>query len=833
MAAQPASAAFFGRESIPPELAERAQWVTWRYVERAGKRTKVPYDPQTGKPASSTDPRTWATLAAALEASQRRRHDGIGYVFAPDDPFVGVDLDSCLDAGGIPQPWAQAIIDQLESYTEASPSGSGVHIIVRGELPPGSRRRGQVEMYSAGRFFTFTGLRLEGTPATIAERSGALAQLHAATFADRAAAARPRAAAPLDIDDAAIIRKALEAQNGAKFRALWNGDAAGYGSASEADAALCGLLAFWTGPDAARIDRLFRQSGLMREKWDQRRGGSTYGERTIAEVLRAPREHYEQRRGRGSSSAGEALGNYTSSDIPPAAGPAFNLTEMGNAERLMARYGDKLLYCYNWKRWLVWDGRRWADDEAGQVAKWAKATVRGIYGEAEREEDEQRRKAIAGHAQKSESDKAVRAMISLAQPERPASPADLDSEATAWLLNCRNGTVDLRTGRLMPHDPSRRITKLAPVDYDPAAQCPTFLAFLERIMGGSGELVTFLQRAIGYSLTGDTSEQVLFVPWGAGANGKSTLLEAVAGVMGDYATRTPPETFMVKRGEGVPNDVARLRGARFVAAVESEEGQRLAESLVKQMTGGDMLTARFLHAEFFSFKPALKLWLATNHKPVIRGTDNAIWRRIRLIPFTVTIPESERDKRLAAKLHDEAAGILAWAVRGCLEWQRDGLTTPAAVLEATEEYRGEMDVLGAFLSDCCVIHRKASATAKALYDAYEAWCEETGERNPLSQRAFGMRLSERGYQRERSNGKHIWRGVGLRSSDPSDPSDSKNGIFSHEGEIRGKTLDPGSDRTLATLHQRAGRPCMICKNPLTPRPDGSGYYPCEHCAETR
>jgi putative DNA primase/helicase len=265
---------------------------------------------------------------------------------------------------------------------------------------------------------------------------------------------------------------------------------------------------------------------------------------------------------------------------------------------------------------------------------------------------------------------------------------------------------------------------------------------------------------VGYSLTGDTREQVLFLLHGSGANGKSTFLEVIQALLGEYALQTPAETLVQKQGEGIPNDVARLKGARFVAASETEEGKRLAEGMVKKMTGGDVLTARFLHQEYFEFKPEFKLFLATNHKPLIRGTDHAIWRRIRLIPFQVQIPDAEKDKALPEKLKAERSGILTWALEGCRSWQQEGLSTPAEVLQATEAYRDEMDILKDFLESCCIEKAEAEAKVSDLYAAYVAWCEANGER-PLTQRAFGMKLSERGLGQRRTKVARYWVGIGL------------------------------------------------------------------------
>lgn len=462
---------------------------------------------------------------------------------------------------------------------------------------------------------------------------------------------------------------------------------------------------------------------------------------------------------------------------------ALPLTDLGNAERLAALKGGDLHYCHPWRKWLVWDGRRWRVDEEGRLGMAAKETVRSIYREAAGARGKLRRQAIADHARRSESARRIRAMLELArsEPEVVVLPGALDTDP--WLLNVENGTIDLRTGQLREHRREDLITKLAPVRFDPEAKVPTWLKFLERIMSGDAELIEFLQRAIGYALTGSVRERCLFIAHGGGANGKSTFAEAVLGLLGDYGKRTPTETLLARRPGGIPNDVAALKGARFVVAAESDQGRKLAEATVKDLTGGDTISARFMRAEWFEFRPNFKLWLSTNHKPEILGTDRAIWDRIRLVPFNVTIPPDEQDRELGAKLEEERPGILAWAVKGCVKWQQDGLRAPAAVTRATGHYRAEMDSLGSFIADRCLTKGHPLALAGALYAAYRVWCEKSGER-PLTQRKFGLSLSERGFSKRRSHGKRYWNGIGLLKQVPDgDPKPYMNGTDpAHEAE---------------------------------------------------
>jgi putative DNA primase/helicase len=437
-----------------------------------------------------------------------------------------------------------------------------------------------------------------------------------------------------------------------------------------------------------------------------------------------------------------------------------NATDIGNAERLVKRFGDNIRFCYLWNCWIIWDGKKWVKDEKGIIFKFAKETVRAIYGEASRFTDDKKRRDIGKHALRSESRNRIEAMIELAKSDLPISPDELDKDP--MLLNCLNGTIDLRTCSLLPYERKNYCSKIIPVEYMPGAECPTWEKFLYQVMAGDNDLVQFLQMAIGYSLTGDTKEQCLFFLYGCGANGKSTFLNIILKLLGDYAQQTPVETLMMKNSGGVPNDIARLKGARFVAAVEAEQGRRLAESTIKQLTGGDTITARFMRAEWFEFKPEFKIVLATNHRPEIKGTDEGIWRRIRLIPFEVTFPKEKQDKSLPAKLEAELPGILNWALAGCLAWQNEGLPVPDKVIQATSEYRMDMDALSRFFEERCIFNSQKQVASGELFRIYCKWCEECGE-EPINRTAFGLRLKEKGCASVRVGANRIYhyQGVGL------------------------------------------------------------------------
>ena len=451
----------------------------------------------------------------------------------------------------------------------------------------------------------------------------------------------------------------------------------------------------------------------------------------------------------------------------PLPGTSYRRTDYGNAERLVWRHGTDLRHCHMWQTWLTWDGARWCHDDTGEITRYALTTVRAIYTEAASADDPDEAKALGAWASKSESDNRVRAMLSLARALRPVPVLPTDLDQHPWLLTVSNGTLDLRTGALRPHDRDDLVTKLAPVAYDPDAQAPAWTKFLDRVTDHDPDLSGYLQRVTGYCLTGDTSEQAIFIPYGNGANGKSVMLAILRALVGDYGMEAPRDLLVIKPSGQRPDDLAALRGARLVTAIESAGGQRLDESMIKQFTGDDLVPARYLYGKPFTFRPEGKLWLATNHKPQIRGTDDGIWRRIHLIPFTVQIPEAERDRHLTGKLRAELPGILAWAVRGCLDWIAGGLAPPKAVTGATEGYRREQDTLGDFLTACCTTGEGRWAYSTDLYDAYATY---TGER--VTRKAFGAALAEKGFDAGRigHGGRRAWLGLGLLT-----PQDGKDG----------------------------------------------------------
>jgi len=440
-------------------------------------------------------------------------------------------------------------------------------------------------------------------------------------------------------------------------------------------------------------------------------------------------------------------------------------TDLGNSQRLVNTYGEIIRYCHIWKKWIVWNPQYgiWQIDVSGEVFRLAKKTIQNMYYEASNMVDSEERRNLIKWGLASESSTKIQSMIKLAESGEgiAISPDDLD--LNPWLLNCKNGTINLRTGELKDHDKGELVTKSIPVIYDPNAKCPKWLKFLGRIMGGNQKQISFLQRTVGYSLTGDTREQCFFIFYGSGANGKSTYIKTIGSLLGDYSQAASFETFLSKKqGSVANNDIARMQGKRFISAVEAEGGRKLAENIIKQVTGGDVITARFLYAEYFEFIPQFKIFLAANHKPKINCNDSAVWRRVKLIPFNEKISEDERIDDLDDQLQEELSGILNWGIQGCLDWQGNGLQTPKGVESATKEYRNEMDTVAEFIRECCDLSQNNRETLTVLYDPYKSRCDLNGEKY-LSLKEFGKALNDKGFLTYRSNGKSWRSGIRLLS----------------------------------------------------------------------
>lgn len=522
---------------------------------------------------------------------------------------------------------------------------------------------------------------------------------------------------------------------------------------------------------------------------------------------------------------------------PLAPRPVEN-TDLGNARRLAGRFGDRLRHCAA-LGWLVWDERRWALDQTGAAMRLAKETVEGIWDEVKAAATDDQEE-MAGWALASQSAARLDAMLRLAATEETIAVTADTFDRNPWVLNVLNGTIDLRTGELLPHDPARHLTKIAPVRYEKDAACPRFLRFLADVFRGNAELIRFVQKALGYALTGDVSFQVVFFCHGDGSNGKSTLLTVVMHVMGDYAAPAAPDILLSRHGERHPTEIADLFGRRLVTCVEVGKGRSFNEALLKWLTGGDRLKARHMRRDFFEFAPTHKLFVCANNKPRVRETDHAFWRRMRLVPFEVKFVDrpagatgepgpGEKDEFLVGKLQAESPGILRWMVEGCLALQREGLSPPREVEAATEAYRRGEDVLGLFLDECCLRRPEARVGKTEVYDAHAAWAKQAGE-HAVAMREFRKYLVERGFGETRVHGgSRAWVGIGLHSERPGDTVTDGDALCPMSGNsptrvsVNRQTASPRvtvsperAEEDARTVENTAGRACLARPAPAAP-----------------
>lgn len=451
-------------------------------------------------------------------------------------------------------------------------------------------------------------------------------------------------------------------------------------------------------------------------------------------------------------------------------------TDIALAERLVALCGQKIRFVGEWERWVVWTGRQWKIDIDGEVDAYSKDVARELWGGVAALEkaliaihqDAAKARSLSSPAMKlakyASSRRGIEHEQKLARSEPGVPIAAKTFDADPWLLNCANGVVDLREGTLAPHDPELYLTKLAPVKFIKGADCPRWRKFVAEIMGDDQDLIDYLQRLVGYSLTGCVNEHILPICYGTGGNGKSVFLNTIHALLGgDYAIKAAPDLFMAKKGAH-PTERADLFGKRLVTSIEANEGQRLDEAWVKEATGGDVIRARRMHENFWEFAPTHKVWLAVNHRPEVRGGDMGIWRRLQSIPFEVQFSEGTADKDLPLKLLAELPGILNWAVMGCIMWRENGMETPEKVMTATKDYRDEQDVIGQFIKECCIVNRsdvKVRITSAKLYAVYQKWTEDSGEKT-LSKTAFGRKLNSLNFETDRDSVARMWKFIDLK-----------------------------------------------------------------------
>lgn len=822
---------------IPLEIKKVRRWVGYKIEIRDDKKTKIPYNAISGNKAKSNDSETWTSFNVACSGCVKYNFDGIGFMLG--DGYFGVDLDNHEDANGQKAmtkeeflEYASDFINTLQSYTEHSPSGEGIHIICKGSLPEGANKRRNgvpVEMYDKGRFFTMTGNVISALP--INERTQEIAILwekylkapekeeehyDGIVFGENRKSSTTEFS-PSNLDDYELMDKIRSSRYGSEFSALYNGDMSSYGNDhSAADFALCKILAFWTGCDKNQIDRIFRTSALMRDKWDKKRGELTYGEITIDRAIKDQKEVYRpakekvitienmvEKKTAPIESETEIVQFDDKNDPIISIKPIFRsypLNDTGNAERFYDYFGEYFRYNKDNNCFMFWNGKTWSRDVKEFVRKYAnklidilkdevknttkkieEALKRGEDGVEEAKELKNIEKAQLENIKRVSNKAGKDAMLSELHSlhDMPVVNAEFDTQEN--LLNTDSGVVDLYTGKVLPFDRKYMLSKNTncKVDFTPPK---VFLKFLHDIFWREGhpeeteELIDTVQMALGESATARTNKEHLHILYGHGSNGKSTFIETVNNVFGEYGTTMNSDMLIQKPNSSSQSNefsLAALLGARMVSTSETAEGKRLDEVMIKQMLSGEKLTAQFKYGMVFSFKPTFSPWMSTNNKPIIRATDFGTWRRIFFWPFLNTFTEETKDVDMPKKLAAESAQILGWIIQGAVKLhneKQDKLPKPKCLEEALADYKKELDVLSTFLSDRCIVFPGMKVEAAKLYQEYKEWARNNSE-YLFSESRFKQELPKKGYKLEKDLNKG-WVYVGLKLA-----SDEKGLVF--------------------------------------------------------
>ena len=737
--------------NIPDELKQLKNWCVWKFEKRNGKRTKIPFNAETGEFAKSNDKSTWSSYENAVNAEGV---DGIGFFFEP--PYLGIDIDDIDDdlhrfkQGDKLDNIVSEFNEAFKSYTEVSPSGNGLHIIVKGKIPGSRRRKGNIEMYDSGRFFTMTGKNI-GKYKDVTEVSEQVFKTIYNKYLPDNTVKYPTTNNYQqnihNLSEIDVINEIYKSKQAKLFDDLMKGNYEPYyTSHSKADMALANILAFWCARDYTQMDSIFRQSNLYRDKWDEKRKNSTYGEQTLFKAINEANNIYTPKQQTEDNPLRYALSKLFNNQEETKEYPIRSYDDTGNADRFIDRYGHLYKHSYITNKFYIYDGKKWKVDDRGAIRKLIDEMIESIKNEkvlhSEDVTEEEAREAFQKYYKKTRGTQSKKNIMNELMHRKTVTPDDFDRDD--MLINVANGYIDLTSRELYKHDINKMFSQITNTDYTEKMQPAVWLDFLNDIFAGDKAVIRYIQKALGYSLTGSTREQIMFILFGKGRNGKSIFVETIAEILGDYSNNMQAKSLMVKKNDNVNTDIARLSKARFVTSSEPNEGFRFDEGLIKQLTGGDKVTARFLYAEEFEYTPKFKIWVSTNHKPIIRGTDDGIWRRLVLIPFDVQIPEEKVDKDLKYKLLREAPAILNWMAEGAYMWMQEGLAMPEKLKEAVQKYRNEMDTLGQFIEDCCKVDKNISEKVSNLHQAYKTWSNDNlTSTKVLGMKSFSQKMEER------------------------------------------------------------------------------------------
>jgi P4 family phage/plasmid primase-like protien len=722
-------------DGIPSELKDLPHWILWSKSEdkSSGRFGKKPINKR-GYPVDATDPKNWLTFKAALSERERSSHAaGLGLcmsgnpVTTHEGPrfLVGIDIDECVrwedaGAGGLTEQAAE-ILGAMNSYSEISPSGTGVRGFFYADYLPTSRNSNGKEIYATGRFLTVTG---EGVGQLRLLSRHEIEHLMALMFNEhplRARAPTNSKPPPRETPDAILkMKDALGAIPAGISRDQWM-------------RVVLSVKAhgFSCGEESAR--RWSESAG----HYDPETNRNGYDEKAFNDVWRCDPRATTQ------ATLYFFAKNYSNAANSVSYGDTFNGQVFAELHR------GALKFVYPAGKWIRWTGTHWEWCKSNEPLEAAKQAAREILDRATKdfqcEPSSAEAKRKLAHAQQSFNLKRLESMQICAAAESAMYIGEIgELDADPMMLGCLNGVVDLRTGHLVPPLPEYLITKQVCAEYSEDEPCVGWEQFLRQVMLEDDESIEYLQRAVGYTLTGKVNEEVLHFAYGGGRNGKSVFANILRRLFNDYAVVAPAEMLMQRdRGSGANNDVARLVGARLLLANETRNGQALDDLALKTLVSTEAISARFLHKEYFEFQPTHKIWMRGNHKPLLRDETEGAWRRIRLLPFELDLRPEDVDQCLEEKLWAERDGILAWAVRGCLAWQRDGLHPPPRVLTASANYRQDCDLFGEFIEEHCVLDRSAKVGQRVLWETYRRWCEDNGVRIG-SKKAFTRKLTERG-----------------------------------------------------------------------------------------
>ena len=798
---------------IPQELKENAAFCVWKKEKRQGKPTKVPYNPRNGRLAKTNEPETFTDFNTAMKTFAMGGYDGIGYRVS--EGIGAIDIDHCIREDGSLNDVAASILGFFpDAYFERSPSGTGLRGFFR--LSPDfaydktiyyiNNRKHGLEVYLPGvtnRFVTVTGDVFRQGSVT---RNDEALQATLDTFMKRDNPVSGPAVEPSSyLDDESVIEHASNSEQGEKFKMLMEGRwEEGYDSQSDADMALVTILAFWCGNVAEQIDRIFRTSGLMRPKWDRKTGDSTYGQITIRNAISSNETIYLPIAETGSAEddfddvdTEEQHAAFTPDlshirltleEMQPHTNPRYQRDEIGIGYIFADYYRPIARFNADRGIWYVYDGSVWQPDEnALAIMELAKALADRLYLFALQIKDEDTRNRYIKRMQKLQQRKNRKTMIEDAKSVYPVRMSLFDS--SKFLFNCQNGTLDMNTLEFKPHDPHDFITKISPAVYDPDARCPRWDQFVDEVMQGRSAVAKYLQKAVGYSLTGDTSLECLFIMYGPTTrNGKTTTIDTILKLMGEYGRSAKPDMLASNfRGpsNGAPSeDVARLAGARFVGISEMEQKLTINASLTKQLTGNNKITARFLHENSFEFHLQAKIFIDTNHLPNVNDQTLFESGRIKIIPFNRHFEEHEQDKSLKSTLTDDTAlsGILNWAVEGYRLYKSEGLDEPDDVKSATAQYRQDSDRISQFIDAWLEEgrdenHQPYEVPVKAAYRVYSRWCDDMNYRpeNYKNFRAAMEKTFELDKKRPNTGGNMIAMIIGVRLREEEAGSEDEEG----------------------------------------------------------